>query len=414
MKKKYSASEIDFGGGIPADQIDFSDAPADTPDKRDPTTMGFVDSFMSMIRGEKFLNAPKPVDPTFDNPYFKSIAAVGKFANKGNQELAGLMAEKGGVPGAVAGTVLGTASEFLLPQTEEGAGLSALSGLAGAPASGANPNRGISAAGPATPKVVRPGPIDKATGAAISVGTAIPVRYTSAVIADPTILSAETPGMAQVSKEYQQVFQRLGIKFDSDLMKRLTNKRYFPGENQVGELNTIIDDTLTKVENWKPGMTPLDPAELFAGRSAAAAAKRSNMYATNKSFRNFIDGAQQSLDDALENHGLPEIKALSTRYFRAVAKEQFEHIIPQNKNMSPNALRGLLIGKLLTDAGSELLAGNPGQAALAAVKAGLMSPVVVGGAIRTVAGQVPGTAGFNLPAQTLPALANAALNREQP
>lgn len=377
---------------------------------------GGVKAMVDMAKGESRLpTTEKAVDPMFDNPYFKSIAAVGKFANQGNQDLAGLMAEHGGVPGAIAGTALGTASEFLLPTTEEGAGMLALPGLSGTPGTRfpTSKSRDFILVADESKKAVKQSVFDKAAGGAISATTAVPQRYASAVVADPTILNAETPTMAQVGQEYEAAFKKAGMKVDSELMRRLTNKRYFPSENQIGEINDLIDGQLTKIENLKPGGV-LDPSELFAARSAAASAKRSNMYATNPTFRSYINGAQEVLDDALMSHGMPEIGSLSTKYFRAAAKEAFDHVLPQNKNMSPNVLRAMLMGKMLSDAASEIAHHNPGAAVSAAIKAGIMSPALMGGAISTFAGQVPGTAGLSLSGQVAPVLANAEANREQP
>ncbi len=63
-------------------------------------------------------------NPTL-NP-LEAIARIGRFANQGLQQSADLMAEHGGIPGAIAGTVVGTAGEALMPKDKLGAAMAIL------------------------------------------------------------------------------------------------------------------------------------------------------------------------------------------------------------------------------------------------------------------------------------------------
>ena len=167
------------------------------------------------------------------------------------------------------------------------------------------------------------------------------------------------------------------IKLDTKAIDKYLDRFYVPGDSEAGTLNNKVYGLYKKVQEGKQ----LAPAEAFLGRSMAAAMKRTDRAGRNPSFRKFADEAQNKFDDILVDSGMPEIKQLSTRYFAAVARDHLESILPRNKNMSPNALRGVLMFKQAIDS----IGAAANRDMVGAVKnaggALAMSPAVIGQAI---------------------------------
>lgn len=366
-----------------------------------PEPSGALGGIRNYFAGKLNPNAVPADSESFSgNPVFEAIGRAGNSVNNGIQNATGFLADKAGryLPGPIAGaaaaalTVPASLSQLLIPRDAEAAGTGALLGrmdpeaaMSVAPRGGAMMSPGAIpevAGAKLAGGVVQPNTLQKIGGSVVTATTAIPERYTSAVMADPSILTtAETP--AQVGKDYQAVFDKLGINYDSDFVKEISGKRYIPSENQASQGYKIVDDLLTKAEGMKPG--EMAPSEAFMGRSVAASLKRSNQYAVNPTFKSVVDGAQHFFDNELEQSGFPEVKALGQRYFKAVAREHFESFLPQNKNLSPNALRSLVMLKLGGDALGQVAKGNWAGAAAKGLQSASMSPMVVGGAIRGLA-----------------------------
>lgn len=262
-------------------------------------------------------------------------------------------------------------------------------------------------------RVVQPGPLDKIAGNAWSAASAIRPSYASAIIADGSIMDPSvTPSVSDVSKEYTNVFKKAGMSIDSDNLKKILGQGYFPNEGQTSQHLNNITNQLDSLSGLKPGESP-DPSALFVARSEAAAVKRSTAYATNPSLRKYVDNAQDTLDTALEGNGMPEIKDLSAKFFRAKAQEAGSQILPLNKNQSPNVLRTLLMARNIAQGVGGAMFGPDRVSSIGQALGGLaMSPAVGSGAIRAVSGgAVPGTAGMSL--NGLGGLPLASLNRKE-
>lgn len=319
---------------------------------------------------KQMLNASPPARA------LQGIADIGKFAQSGYEQ-AGQLIGKTGIPGAqTVGKLLPAATDLILPQSKAQVAMLPVM-AAGEMASALS--KTPQAIEQAATKAVRPGPIAKGMGALMSITTAIPTRYTSAVAKDASILADTAPTIEQVGKEYTALFDKLGMQYPSALLKKVTSRGYFPGENETGKLTALIEDANKKLEAGK-----LDPAGAFLARSAAAAIQRGNAAAKNMSLAKYAGEAKNAMDNYLEQNGIPEIRELSTKYFRAVAKEYFQPLFPQNKNMSPNAIRSLIaLKKAVVDPVSHIAQGQPLQAAGSALQGLAMSPLIVGGAVKT-------------------------------
>ena len=309
-------------------------------------------------------------------PVLDAIASGGRFANSGNQQLAQIMSDHGGLPGKAVGGTLSVASDYLLPQNRFGAAMMAFPAAQKGIAAGKSA-LGLTQAAAAGTKVVKPGAMANVGGAVLGASSATEPRLAAAVLADLDILTPKTPGTADVSKRYIEYFKSIGAKFDSDLIKKWADRDYLPDARETSRLETIVRDVTAAM---KEGKTP-SPEELFKARSAASAIQR-----TKANVRpNLVQWAkekQSAFDDMLEKTGHGEIKELGRQWFRAVAKEAFEHILPVNKNMSPNALRSTLAGHLTAKAAEALAKGDGIAAATYAAQAATMTPKGVGLGIR--------------------------------
>lgn len=227
-------------------------------------------------------------------------------------------------------------------------------------------------------EVVKPGPGTQTAGSMVSASTGAAPRHASAVLADTSILGKETPSMAQVSKEYQAGLEKAGMSVNEpDWLKEITGSRFPPTETESGKLKGIVDKAMTKLAD-----NTLEENEAFLARKAAATLARSGKQEWITPAR----AAMDQFDQLLESSTLPNIRDLSRRYFRAAAKEAFQSWLPLNKNMSPNALRTMIMAHLAATAAGAAAGGLPGAAVAAGLKMAAMSPKIVGGAIRGAAG----------------------------
>lgn len=311
----------------------------------------------------------------------EGAARAGRYIGGKVDQAAQYLSDKLGKPGAALGAIGSTLSDVVLPRTKLQAALAAVSAAAGTKSpdiAEESKATGLAKNLKTGLEVKKPNFMEKLGGQAVSSTTAVPERYTSAVMANPDILkTAETP--AEVGLDYKKVFDKYGIDFNSDFVKEITGKRYIPDEKQSAQSYKIIDDLLTKYENVPPEQIP--PNEAFLGRSVAASLKRSDRYAKNQTFTSVVNGAQNFFDTALEKNNMPEFKQLGQRYFRAVAKEAFDSFLPRNKNMSPNAIRSMIALKMGADAAGKAMSGKIPEAIGGAVQAAAMSPMLVASGI---------------------------------
>lgn len=348
----------------------------DPEEVRKKAVFDSMDQFRQKIQGEGI--SPAVGMPGHILNAFEGIARMGRMGVKGYEEIGGALG------GDKWRKRFGTAARFVLP-TDKASSAVVLAGLADAAEKGPLMAKTIATNLERT-KVIQPTGVQRSLGALISTTTSIPERHASAVVADPTILASSTPSVADVGKEYGKVFERLGVRFDTKLAQKYLNKNYIPGDTEAQTLNKKVFGIIQKLESGKT----VPPEEAFLGRSMAASMERTTLAARNPTFKGFASVAKAALDNHLENTGVPEIKDLSAKYFRAITKEYFEAWLPQNKNMSPNALRGMIALKLAGDSLGHLAQGNGLSAAGKAVQAAAMSPLAVGSAIRGASAAMPG------------------------
>jgi hypothetical protein len=368
----------------------------------------------------------------------EGIARGGRMGASGMHDLGGLVGPK-------TQKVADVVSGGLLPQNKLAAGMS-LYGAAGEV--GGGPNKFSKATGVETDpeffhdssklertKVVQPNGLEKLGGTVATATTGIPERYTQAVMADPSILDEATPGTKEVGKMYSKAFAKGGVKVNSAELEKLVGDPFPPKtDTEYGKLKDIVLsvrdrmntaqqlraqasglqnklDAFTKAASTGPGtavtqeqaaqiseitdqiaklqdkadkVMPSD-GQIFMGRSAAA--KLGKVTGPDAAgFKSVARGLQDMFDKHLENTSIPELKGLSAKYFRAVAKEYFEPLLPQNKNLSPNALRSLMVLKQGANAVGNVAQGNYGEALGNVVQGAAMSPYMVAGAIKTAQG----------------------------
>lgn len=336
-------------------------------------------------------------DSEFDNPLFKAVGYLGGKANQGIQAATGYAAEKAGqyLPKPLA-TIADIALTYpataasLLPKNKEEAAAGML-GSVKLPEMGAmlSPEAAAAAKEAAeAAKIIRPNTVERGAGGIISATTRAPERFTSAWVADPSVLGPETPTPQAVGKKMQAYFESKGVKIDSQKLREITGRDYVPNDNQYEALNKdFVRPALDKIEavaNKVPGALPPTEEEVIFAERAANAMKRSTGAQQNKYIMSYASGAQDALLDHLDKAGFGELPALKNEYFRALAKDAAQDFLPRNKTGGPNALSTLLMGKQAVGAVSELASGNLGAAAGKALQAAAFSPMLVGQGIRGV------------------------------
>jgi hypothetical protein len=222
---------------------------------------------------------------------------------------------------------------------------------------------------------------------------AIPEKYSIPVLKNPAILNRALP-MEVVSKGYQAFERYTGLK-GLDAMAQEREKAFSAGE---------LDQLVRNVANRIRGGEVIPPQQLYAASQAenqlSRLAKTGNPDAMAMHGSVSLHESGVTVDKALEKVH-PEYKNLRTAYSESKDKEAFSHILPQNKNMSPNVLR---TWGALGAAGYETREGNPGKAALIL---GAVSPAVAGAAIRTAPFFAPAIAAASGVAARLGAAAGA-------
>lgn len=177
-------------------------------------------------------------------------------------------------------------------------------------------------------KAIRP-TIARAGARLMKATAGVPEKYGMAVINNPDILTrAETREVA--SEVYKKAIGSL--KGAADYLKDKTGKLLM----KSGSAEDLVNDVAGKLEsNAMPQLQ-----EVLAARQAneflLSAAKFGNPE-QRANLRNLMKFKEMA-DEYLEA-GLPGFKDASRGYFEANAKEAFSTILPQNKNLSPNALR---------------------------------------------------------------------------
>lgn len=333
---------------------------------------------------EKFITARKALSDTMLMRALDAGASAGKYLRGKANDAAGYIAEKGGqygLPktGAIAGTALGTIADATLP-TDRLSTAATLVGLAPGEAAEAKAAWNV------------PTKSQRVIGEIAGTQSGVKPQHLAAVIANPEIMSDATPSMREVGKEYQQVFKNLGMKFDTSQYKEITGMRYAPNETQTSKLQSILGAAAEKLDAQEMSAAdvgsmpkePLSPSEAFLARSAGKKALDGPL---SPAAKKQVAADVAALDTYLENNGIPEIKALGQKYFRASAKESLENIIPRNKQGNPAVVRSLVMAHYGKEALAALAEGKPIKAAIAAGSGAAMSPVVQGKVIPFIAGK---------------------------
>lgn len=340
---------------------------------------------------DKFEEDKKAVSSSRLMRALDAMSMAGRYIEPKIQQAAGYVAEKSGALGEKASNagypltgaaikavgvipagIVGTAAEATIPKDR----LSSLATIAGA----------IPEEVAAVKTYNAPTKAQRAIAEIAGTQSGVKPQHLAAVIANPEIMSDATPSMKEVGKEYQKVFKRLGIKFDTPQYQEITGMRYAPNDTQTSKLSGILERAATKLET-DPAL--LEPSEAFLARSAGKKALDGPISSRAKSQ---MSADIAALDNFLENNGIPEIKALGKEYFKASAKESLEDIIPRNKQGNPAVVRSLIMAHYGKEAISSLSEGQPIKAAIAAGSGAIMSPYVQGKVIPLVAGETSPTA----------------------
>jgi len=160
--------------------------------------------------------------------------------------------------------------------------------------------------------------------------SAVPEKYGKAVLENPRILT-EAPTLRAASTMYRQAVQ--GMAGAREFLEKQTGDMLFSTSDAVKMVNDA---------NGKIAAGTLGLQEALASRQAASnllmAAKMGNpeQRVNKAALLEFKDQA----DDLLEK-GLPGFKNATRDYFEANARDAFQSIAPQNRNMGANALRSL-------------------------------------------------------------------------
>jgi len=203
--------------------------------------------------------------------------------------------------------------------------------------------------------------------------------HLAAVIANPDIMSDATPSTREVGKLYQDLFKKLGEKFDNSTYQEITGSRYKPSETQVARLQGIVADAMDKLDRGEE----ISAAEAFIARSAGKKALMNNAIADTPK----LSADVAALDNYLADYkGIPELKQLGQQYFRASAKEALSDFIPRNKRGDPAVVRSLLMARYGSEALSALGEGEFKKAAVKGVSGAIMSPYVQGKVIPAITG----------------------------
>ena len=351
------------------DDLGFmSDAPAS------PTQgAGFVDYLTT-----KDLGNAAPYDP------LAHAARLGQFANRGNQALAGIIAEGSGhvaegldrvIPGlgtnvrtaGIAGAgALGTASEFLLPQTRLGVAGYLVGPLAKAYQSFRGPVTGVrkpgifAQIGSARTKVA-PGDIQQA-------------------IDNPSVWDA--PSVNAANKSYCEAAGNL--KGVARSLREQTGKVLLSEADYAEAINRpgrILAGTEIAADGSQVKMDP---------QTALEGIQSINRFTRNKANTSKLDKEQigellrqkEELLTFLENNGTTGMREAATVLRKAHVKENLSKIMPQNKFGGTDALRTMGAGATGAGAVSLALAGFPLAAVPLAAEAISASPAFLGGAIR--------------------------------
>lgn len=161
--------------------------------------------------------------------------------------------------------------------------------------------------------------------------SAVPEKYGKAVLENPSILT-EAPSLKVASAMYRRAVN--GMKGAREFLESKTGSIVM----DPGDAIKLLEDTVPKIGT----ATPPSLQEALAARQSAANLLEMAKFGDPRmrASKGALIAAKDQLDDILEA-GLPGFKKTTKTYFEANAREAFQSILPQNKNLSSNALRSL-------------------------------------------------------------------------
>ena len=345
---------------------------------------------------------------------FAQTARLGQFANKGNQDLAGIIAERGGqaaagepslqipvpsflaggqsgqnidigaIPSVAAAGALGTASQFLVPQSRLGVAAYAVSPLM----------KGYQALREPVTGVQKPGMIAQLGSAR----TKVPAGDIQQAIDDPSVWDA--PTVEAGNKAYGEAAGPL--KGVARSLRQQTGKvllgeaDYAEAINKPGRILAGTEFVESAPGGMMHGPTfALDSAGnkipvKMDSQTALEGIQSINRFTRNKANTAKLDKEQMgellrqkdALLTFLENNGTPGMREAASVLRKAHVKENLGRIMPQNKFGGTDALRTMGSGATAAGAASLALAGHPIAAIPLALEAVTASPAFLGGAIR--------------------------------
>lgn len=335
-----------------------------------------------------------------------AAGAIGKFANGGNQQLSDLMAENGGMTGALAGGALSSASSALLPTSAPAAALMALTTPFGgspevAPAPGEAALNAVREA-PKTPTDVdafvaglnstptvreasnypdkdllvksfaaqqgEKGLYNEAGKAAVEPSSLAGTAYSNA-----KEIASEAAGKA--GTQLLNWFPRIGmadarkLAADPDMVNRavpleaaqeayhdyseanvlqsgrdaFTAHAKANGSSQI-DYRSIADGAWNDLKNVDGSdFTKAQAQQALLGRQAYGEMLKNKWKNPALDYdENAARSMQSDLDDKLTDYD-PKLAQLRTQYAEAVTVDKLNHVLPQNANMSPNKLQMMAV-----------------------------------------------------------------------
>ena len=161
--------------------------------------------------------------------------------------------------------------------------------------------------------------------------SAVPEKYGKAVLENPSILT-EAPSLKVASAMYRRAVN--GMKGAQEFLASKTGSIVM----DPGDAIKLLEDTVPLIGT----KTPPSLQQALAARQSAANLLEMAKFGDPRmrASKGALIRAKDDLDNLLEE-GLPGFKKTTRTYFEANAREAFRSILPQNKNLSSNALRSL-------------------------------------------------------------------------
>lgn len=343
-------------------------------------------------------------------------ARLGQFANRGNQELAGIIAERSGaassreptvsiplpggtsidagaIPGIIGAGTLATASEFLLPQNRLG-----VAAYAAQPVSKAI-GRGYQYLRNNTDIVPN---IEKGASDIVRLATNAPEKSAEALIRNPGVV-LNAPTDAQVAEKYDKFSKMSGtVSRKADVMASGQFDRASRASQDVeNALQKLRSGELTLQEAVNASQAAriindmksrgVELAQEVADQAQAYKPLFDDFIEKGSKARMAIDPLTGGVKEVAGTPGFPQWADARQASFRNKVSSDFSNIIPQNINGSPQFMRTFGAVGIGSGIGGAI-AGPIGSAAGGLIGAAVVSPATYGSIARNAA-SIPGVVG---------------------